>query len=115
MCIPNGEGAWIGSPVVVHCQYKSGHWGISCKTARSVEHIILKLWDFWSMKKETPLRGESDDSCSFGLGGSKASESSKGLEGLEALPKGSYVVPFWGSILESPIPNPKRNYIGAFG
>ena len=28
--------------------------------------------------------------------------------------KGSYVVPFWGSILESPIANPKkRNYIGA--
>ena len=25
------------------------------------------------------------------------------------LPKGSYVVPFWGSILESPITNPKRN------
>ena len=32
-----------------------------------------------------------------------------------ALPKGSCVVPFWGSILESPITNPKRNYIGAFG
>ena len=31
------------------------------------------------------------------------------------IPKGSYVVPFWGSILESPITNPKRNYIGAFG
>ena len=29
------------------------------------------------------------------------------------LPKGSYVVPFWGSILESSITNPKRNYIGA--
>ena len=42
-----------------------------------------------------------------------------GLCGLyghsETIPKGSYVVPFWGSILESPITNPKRNYIGAFG
>ena len=35
------------------------------------------------------------------------------IDGL--LPKGSYVLPFWGSILESPITNPKRNYIGAFG
>ena len=35
--------------------------------------------------------------------------------GFQGLPKGSYVVPFWGSILESPITNPKRNYIGAFG
>ena len=44
------------------------------------------------------------------LVGTLKADSNKGT-----LPQDSYVVPFWGSVLESPIANPKRSYIGAFG
>ena len=37
------------------------------------------------------------------------------LKGLKGLPRGSIVVPFWGSYVESDKVIPKRNYYGAYG
>ena len=59
-----------------------------------------------------PCLGEHEAVTAVGYGDAVSFENYGPVSGL---PKGSYVVPLGGSILESPISNPKRNYIGAFG